>query len=623
MKKTLAMLLAFVLVACTFAFAGTAEEATYGESPMLSEKVANGELPPVAERLPDNPKVFDIITDEYLDYQIGTYGGTMRCATTSIGSSDTVNRMLTEPLLTYQNMDGNTVTGNILEGYEVSEDEMTFTFYMRKGLRWSDGEYVTTEDVAFTFNDMYCNTEFSATVPAWLCARGNAANTPAQLVIVDDYTFQLVFDQPYAGLIMRLAIKNWCMYYDLINPAHFLKQFHPAYASAEEIQALMDEGNFDSWVAMFNYHYVGQFEEGHEEAIGYPVLNAWMASEYTESYWKLERNPYYFLTDKAGNQLPYIDYITCEYVNDPQVFQMKMVAGEVDYEGFKGSLNNMALYMENAEQAGFKVVMTKWHTTGNDIYFALAHDPEDPVTAVLNDKTFREACNYAINKEELLDTIYLGFGELSTITPNTYDLDKANELLDTILPMGDDGLRNYPDGSDFQLQIICAELAPDIAPTAELVAEMLRGVGIDATSKIVDAGLRGQMIGAAEHESVCMWTEVLWFNFGQWALGEFVQPWYSWWTTNGVEGTEPPQEWKDIFAMFDKMHGSNLETSLETFEEIKKVFGENFFIIRPCDFVYQPLIANAHLQNLDFIQDPWGINVTFAGKIFWFDNLAE
>ena len=152
---------------------------------------------------------------------------------------------------------------------------------------------------------------------------------------------------------------------------------------------------------------------------------------------------------------------------------------------------------------------------------------------------------------------------------------------------------------------------------------MLREVGIDAESKVVDATLRAQLIGAADHESVCMWTEVLWFNFGQWALCEFCTPWYTWWTSNGAEGTEPPQEWKDIFAKFDTMHSSNLETSLATFEELKTLFGEEFFILRSCDFVEQPIIANQHLQNLDFDEMPWGINVTFAGKVLWFDNLAQ
>ena len=621
MKKTLAMLLSILMLLCSFT--GMAEAATYGEAPMLSEKVAAGELPPVEERLPSEPKVFNTISEAFLDYEVGQYGGTLRTASTSIGSSDTVNRMLTEPLLTYVDMEGSVITGNVLKDYEVSEDEMTFTFYMREGMKWSDGDDVTTEDVAFTFNDMYSYTEYSATIPAWLHSEGNAANTPATLNVIDDYTFQLIFDKPYAGLIVRMAIKNWTMYYDLINPSHYLKKFHPNYASEEEIAALMEEAGSDTWVGMFNRYYIGQFEEGKEEAIGYPVLGAWMAQEYTESYWKLVRNPYYFMVDKAGNQLPYIDYITCEYVNDANVFQMKMAAGEIDYEGFKGSLNNMAMYMENAEAGDYRIEMTRWHTTGNDVYFALAHDPEDKITEILNNKTFREACNYAIDKAEILDTIYLGYGELSTITPDVYDVAKANELLDTILPMGDDGLRNYPDGSDFQFTIICAELAPDIAPTAELVADMLREVGLDAQSKIVDSGLRGQMTGSAEHEGLVMWTETLWYNFGQWALNEFVQPWYKWWTSAGVQGTEPPQEWKDIFAMFDKMHSGNLETSLATFEELKALFGEEVFIIRPCDFVYQPIYVNNHLRNTSYIQAPWGINMTFSGKVFWFDNLAE
>lgn len=147
MKKTLSMLLALVMVlALCPAFASG--EAAYTESPVLSAKVEAGELPAVAERLPENPEVLEVA-------EVGVYGGVWRQAVTS-GTFNHAQHHLTGYLgsnaIIYAR-DKVTYTTGWLESFTNNEDYTEFTFTLRKGLKWSDGEPVTTEDVSFWYNE--------------------------------------------------------------------------------------------------------------------------------------------------------------------------------------------------------------------------------------------------------------------------------------------------------------------------------------------------------------------------------------------------------------------------------------------------------------------------------------
>ena len=126
----------------------------YNESPMLEERVAKGLLPPVEERMPDNPKVVKV-TEE-----IGVYGGTMRRVFTTVGSDAQMRMMNAEFMLEsvpFPSFDETTIEPSIIESWSVSEDSRVFTLTLRKGMKWSDGHPVTTEDVRFYFEDVLQN----------------------------------------------------------------------------------------------------------------------------------------------------------------------------------------------------------------------------------------------------------------------------------------------------------------------------------------------------------------------------------------------------------------------------------------------------------------------------------
>lgn len=86
--------------------------------------------------------------------------------------------MCNEPLLNTPGILGKEITGNILKGYEVSSDQKEFTFYMREGLKWSDGQPVTMDDVKFAVEDVLFNKDLTPIFPAWLNSAGSAFGKP-------------------------------------------------------------------------------------------------------------------------------------------------------------------------------------------------------------------------------------------------------------------------------------------------------------------------------------------------------------------------------------------------------------------------------------------------------------
>ena len=132
-----------------------ARAASPKESPALQAKVDAGELPPVAERLPENPLV--ITPTE----RPGQQGGDWNHALVGGGSlSMLVRYQGYEPLVRFT-PDWSGVEPNVAESYEVNEDGQEYTFKLRKGMKWSDGEPFTTEDMRFWYEDIFIDPESS------------------------------------------------------------------------------------------------------------------------------------------------------------------------------------------------------------------------------------------------------------------------------------------------------------------------------------------------------------------------------------------------------------------------------------------------------------------------------
>ena len=471
------------------------------EAPSLAAAVAAGTLPPLEERLPKVPFVVGpgvLLSEENVpDWAPGQYGGTLNTAHSVADWAPDVFVMLNEPLLSAPDLSVQGIRGNVLESFEVSDDNTVFTFKMREGLKWSDGTPVTTEDVRFTWENIYGNDKlFPGGVPARFRTGYDPGGDPMTLEILDDYTFKLTATKPYGGFLRNITIEGWNGYTVLVNPSHVLKKWHPDFTPIEEMAEELAKNNLtDEWWTLFtsqkrceNWHVTA------DRCIGFPTLNPWISvpSE-TTGVKVFDRNPYYWKVDTEGKQLPYIDRIVSVQVEDVEMVNQRVLAGDVDFLRESTALVKVPLYKENEERGGFRTVLTDMHVDSSILYLNQTF-PDETWRKLAQDIRFRQALSLAIDRDEIIESVYYGFASKPLVSVgeefSQYDVARANALLDEmgLTERGANGMRMV-DGQPFSILLEHGAHAPDLAPVAELVSEHLKDIGIDVQVKQIDPTL--------------------------------------------------------------------------------------------------------------------------------------
>ncbi len=604
------------------------------EAPMLAAKVAAGELPPLEERLPKAPKIIGpgvLLSEPSLpDWTPGQYqdGSVLRTAHSVADWAPDVFVMLNEPALSAPDLGVQGIQGNVLESFEVSDDNTIFTFHMREGLKWSDGEPVTTEDVRFTWENIYGNEKLT---PAGLKARFRVGNDPkgepGVLEIADDYTFTITYPAPYGGFLRNLVIEGWNGSTELINPAHVLKQWHIDFTTLEDMQAELEANNLtEEWWTLFGQKWCQNWDVTRERCIGYPTINPWILQPSDSPDTKIfERNPYYFKVDTEGKQLPYIDKIISQQVEDVEAVNLKVLTGDIDFLRESTGLVKVPLYKENEESAGFNTVLLDMHVDSSTIFINMTYD--DPTwQSIVQDVRFRKALSHAVNRDEIIESIYYGFASYPDMTVGAenanYDVDLANSLLDELgmTERDSDGFRMAPDGSPFSMLVEHGAHAPDLEPIAELLSEQMKDVGINFQIKRIDAQLWGQRQNANELQATVFWAhdqngdnDRLMGN-----LSLFGRAWWSWFNTSGSEGVEPPAWVQEAFALnkarWEAVAGSDEYNTLAT--EGNQWQQANLPQITIVENVKYPMIASKRLRNVPVAG--YAIAGNFAGEQLWF-----
>ncbi|GAI10451.1 unnamed protein product, partial [marine sediment metagenome] len=236
---------------------GSIEIKKFNEAPELKVEVAAGELPSVEKRLPEEPLVLKPVEE------IGQYGGKWRwprIKPNELGAF--LDYYAMERLVRYS-PDFKKVFPNVAKDFKWSEDGKTVTFYLRKGMKWSDGVPFTADDFMFWYEDIILNDELTPAKPDLL----KVAEELGKMEKIDDYTFKISFAKPYGAFTEKLA--GWWVPF-LRAPKHYLKQFHPKYTPIEEIEKQMKKEGFDTWVNLF-YHHYGALRNDPK----LPVITAW------------------------------------------------------------------------------------------------------------------------------------------------------------------------------------------------------------------------------------------------------------------------------------------------------------------------------------------------------------
>lgn len=604
------------------------------ESPVLAEQVAAGKLPPLEERLPDSPFIVGpgvLASKEALpDWQPGIYGGTMRFAHNGAFSPDPFVMITDNWVETGDELHMADWKPNIAEKIDVSPDYTTYTFVIRRGLKWSDGEPVTTEDVRFAWEDVQLNEDITPGGPPSIF-RTPGASDPMQLSIVDDYTFTITFSKPYPSFPLYIAhAGGWPTYMNSLKPKHFLQQFHADYADPAALKAELTKAKLadDAWAELFRLKDAANWDIGTgTKTIGLPVLLPWMMVSNENGVITWERNPYYWKVDVEGRQLPYIDRLVSVSVGSVEMLNMRGIAGDLDFIREGPDLQKVPLYKEHEAQNNTKVWISA-PTSNNALY--LNYNIDDPILKpVFSDIRFREALYYAINQETIIEDLYLGFAEQPLmVAPLTYDPAKAEATLDEMgMTKGADGMRTAPDGQPFQFVIEAAPLTADVIPSAELVVADLQAVGLNVSLKQVDNALLNQR--GANNE---VQAEFGWEHISQWVANPSYLPcnggmcmlaplWAQWHNTDGKEGVEPPDGIKRLYEIAAKRNtvAPDSPEDQALYNELLQNFAENHWVIH-MPYASTPLITNAKLRNIALEGGTYrGVDANISGEQYYFE----
>ncbi len=342
-----------------------------------------------------------------------------------------------------------------------------------------------------------------------------------------------------------------------------------------------------------------------------PTLHGWLITQPFTGTTRVtaERNPYYFKVDPEGNQLPYIDRCTYDLAQDNEVVLLKAINGELDMVHSKvNNLQNKAVLTDNQQKGGYRFYETI-PSSMNSCIIALNLNAKDPVKRqIFQNKDFRIGLSHAINRQEIIDVVFVSQGEPWQAAPRKetpwynerlakqyteFDLKKANEHLDKAFPRKDaQGLRLGPNGQPIAFQVeVAGTVSPAWLDTINLIKPMWQKVGVDIQVKNEDRALFYTRKDANEHDAA-IWggdgglrdavLDPRWyFPFNNESL--FAQPWRYWYNPPGtllMQPEEPPEATKRQMALYDQIKTTVDEgKQTELFKQILEIAVDQFYVM--------------------------------------------
>jgi peptide/nickel transport system substrate-binding protein len=435
------------------------------------------EKPAADYPLPDPPLVADctpgIPGGRFIVSAIGdpkTFNYTMANESSSID----IDRLLFWNLLNFD-VPSQSVKPGLAESWTNSPDGKTWTFKLRKNLRWSDGQPLTADDVIFTWNDVIYNTNINTVMRDPFILDGKKFTVTK----LDDLTIQVVTPKVYAPFLIAFGAGVPIM------PKHVLEKS-------------VEDGTFSS-------AYGVNSKPGDVVGSGPFRLKEYKPAQYT----MLERNPYFCEVDKKGQRLPYFDDIVFTVVPDANTAFLRFLSGESDevgvppyeYDQFK---TESAKGKFDLLEPGIGLEMNfLWFNENTNINPKTGEHYVDPQKLKwFRNVKFRQAVSYAINREAIIKSILFGRGIPSYgfetpgnkkwFNPNIqkypYDPVKALALLKGIgiEKRNGDNFLTDTDGNRIEFVFNTATGSAAAQKTAVLIASDLENLGMKVTLQPIE-----------------------------------------------------------------------------------------------------------------------------------------
>jgi len=382
----------------------------------------------------------------------------------------------------------------LAESWTISNDQKSITFTLRQGLRWSDGTALTAHDFVDAVNDVYYNEEIvgaSSTRNALRNAGGDSV-----WVASSDRVFTVTLPNVYAGIFQLCSVAPL--------PMHI---FRPLIAS-QGAAAVDSFWGVDADVTQI------------------VSSGPWIITEYAPSQFiRLAANPYYYETDDAGTQLPYLDELVFRIYPDQDTQLQAFIAGDIDYLNLRGE--DVGALVPRKEELGYELYNVGPSASTNFITFnqnPIEGDDDagisPPQLTWLSNLTFRQAISHLIDRETIINNIVYGFGYpqysfVPSFSPYywdeapeyglKYDPALAEDLLDSIdyIDRDGDGWREDPDGNPIALTLQTNSDNSERVAIISQIAQEASQVGIRITPQPVDFNaLVGQLVASYDWELV-------------------------------------------------------------------------------------------------------------------------
>jgi peptide/nickel transport system substrate-binding protein len=547
----------------------------FNEAPMLADLVRQGKLPPVEQRVPFEPLVIKPV------HEIGRYGGTWRRGFTGPGDGENGNRIVSADKLLFWDYTGTKVMPSIAQSWLLSEDGKSVTLYLRKGMKWSDGQPFTADDFVFWYEDIYLNRDIQPTPNPDFMVNGKSG----VLMKINDITVRFEFQDPnylfldilagstaMGGGLAQQGYEDRTMV--AYRPAHYIKQFHPKYVGKDEADRKAKAAGFPSWVAYIKNRWDWRLNPE------LPMLTPWKTvTPINTPTWVLERNPYFYEVDTAGNQLPYLDRIVMTLAENLEVLNLRAIAGEYDLQERHTSMTKIPVFLENRDKVGYDISLDP-ALNGSDANLNTnqAYDG-DPEIVRWRSVAPNESLPYSPGPEWRNKWA-------------TLDVNQANALLDTVgLTKKDtEGYRLRTDGRG-RLRLEVSTAAGSFinhTQIAEMIKEQWKKIGIQADVKEFERSLHFTRMRSNEHQ-IAIWandgSEVL-YLFPRHALpvdpveaflGKPIADWYA---SKGTQGKAPkdPQLLKAL-ELFRSANGKKTQERYKIAQEIWKTLVDQAYAI--------------------------------------------
>jgi peptide/nickel transport system substrate-binding protein len=491
------------------------------------------------------------------------------------------------------------VTPGLADFWTNSPDGKTWTFHLRRNLRWSDGAPLTSDDVVFTWNDIIYNPKINTVMRDGFVLNGKNF----EVTKIDDLTVQFVTPQVYAPFLVAAAQGVPIM------PKHILAKS-------------VADGTFGSAYGV---------NSRPEDIVG---SGPFRLKEYkTGQYTRVERNPYFIEVDKNGTRLPYFDEVIFMVVPDLNAISLRFLSGESDvddliyayeYDRFKteAAKGKFNLLEPGVGMEGVFLFFNQ-NTNLNPRTGKPLVDPNK--LKWFRDTKFRQAISYAINRDAIIRSIYSGRavpaygfetpGNKTWFSPNTpkypHDLDKALVLLKEIgieKRNGDDFLTDA-DGNKIEFILNTNTGNGAREKTAVLIANDLKKLGINVIFQPIEFNtLITKIDDTHDFECVLM-------GFGP----QITDPSGS---VNILESSGYTHEWfprqKSPSTDWEARIDGLMETQMQTldmterkkdYDEVQEILGEQMAMIPTVTPMYyaaiRPDIGNVRASALSYWRATW------------------